>query len=115
MPLTPEEEKEFAEFAEMAERGELVGVPGTLKRGEDAAAEGRRLLLEMTGAATVEDAIRVGAGRPRLGEQVGPSPTIRARVPWALKAEVEALARKQNRRESEIIREAIAAYLKSAA
>ena len=42
----------YDELAARAERGELPVVPGTERRGADAADAGRRLLMEATGADT---------------------------------------------------------------
>ncbi|RWZ68725.1 ribbon-helix-helix protein, CopG family [Labedella populi] len=51
-------------------------------------------------------------GRPPVGTKRGPSPVVRARVPQALKDRLHALAERENRDESDIVREALAAYVK---
>ena len=50
-------------------------------------------------------------GRPRVGQESGPSPQVRTRVPHALKRRLEAVAAEQHRSESEVVREAVAVYL----
>lgn len=99
-------------LAARAERGELAVKPGTVRRGDAAAHdEMKRLLLEATGASTVQEATRIAVGRPRLGAKAGQSPVVRARVPQALKEGVAALAEREHRAESDIVREAVAAYV----
>lgn len=70
------------ELASRAERGELAVKSGTVRRG-DAAAHGeiQRLLMEATGASTVDEATKIAVGRPRVGATAGQSPVVRARVP----------------------------------
>lgn len=99
-------------MAVRAERGELAVKPGTVRRGDAAAHdEMKRLLMEATGAITVQEAAKVAVGRPRLGAKAGQSPVVRARVPQALKEGVAALAEREHRAESDIVREAVAAYV----
>ena len=50
-------------------------------------------------------------GRPAVGTSSGASPVVRARVPQALKDRVGALAQREHRKESDIVREALAAYV----
>lgn len=99
-------------LAVQAERGELAVKPGGINlRGDAAAAEGRRLLMEATGASSIEDVVRIALGRPRLGATAGPSPVVRARVPQALKDRVTEIAERENRNESDIVRDALVAYV----
>jgi hypothetical protein len=102
----------YEALAARAERGELAVKPGTARRGEAAAHdEIRGLLIQATGASTVQEAATIAVGRPRLGAQTGQSPVVRARVPQALKERVAALAEREHRAESDIVREALAAYV----
>lgn len=103
--------KKYDELAARAERGELSIKAGTLRRGPAARDETHRALMEATGATTTAEAKRIAVGRPPAGTKPGPSPVIRARVPQALKDGVEALAQREHRDESDIVREAVAAYL----
>ena len=48
-------------------------------------------------------------------EGSGPSPQVRTRVPQALKDRLAAVARQQQRSESEVVREALTVYLAQAA
>jgi|GEM_PF-4269027 len=50
-------------------------------------------------------------GRPRVGQESGLSPQVRARVSQALKHRLEAAAKQQQRSESEVVREALTAYV----
>lgn len=102
----------YDELAARAERGELAIKPGTVRRGTDAAAEAQRLLMEATGGTSLEDMTRLALGRPSLSAPGGASPVIRARVPESLKKAVAAIAASDNRLESDIVREALSAYVK---
>ncbi|WRS30792.1 hypothetical protein U6G28_03640 [Actinomycetaceae bacterium MB13-C1-2] len=104
---------DYDELANRAEQGELQPIPGTALYGEGAATAARELLMVATGASTLDEAQTLAVGRPRVGQEKGASPTLRARVPQALKNSVAALAKEQNRPESEIVREAIAVYVSS--
>lgn len=102
----------YEELAARAERGDLAVKPGTVRRGKSARADARSALMKATGATSPEDAVHLAVGRPSVGStKRGPSPTVRARVPQALKDRVHALAQSEDRDESDIVREALAAYL----
>jgi hypothetical protein len=101
----------YDDLAARAERGGLAVKPGTVRRGPEAASDAQRLLMEATGTTSVEGMTRVALGRPSLGAPGGASPVIRARVPDSLKNAVAAIADRENRRESDIVREALAAYV----
>lgn len=110
--MTRNTNEEYEALADRAERGELAAVSGPAHRGTaESRTEVARLLMEATGTRDVQEAIRVGAGRPKVGSGTGPSPVIRARVPEELKARVAALAARENLRESDIVREALAEYV----
>lgn len=100
----------YEELASRAEHGELAVKPGTIRHGEDAASTAREALMDATGTDTVEEATRIAVGRPALGRE-GRSPVVRARVPQALKDQVQQIADHQHRKESEIVREALADYV----
>lgn len=102
---------EYDDLARGAERGELSVKPGTARHGTDATGEAQRLLLEATGTTNTEELTRIALGRPSLSAPGGPSPVIRARVPQALKERITALAEKENRKESDVVRDALAAYV----
>lgn len=100
------------DLAARAERGELHVKPGGINlRGDAAANEARRLLMEATGATTPEEVVQIAVGRPPAGTKRGPSPVIRVRVPQSLKDRVAALAEREQRKEPDIVRDALAAYL----
>ncbi|MDR1186904.1 MAG: ribbon-helix-helix domain-containing protein [Bifidobacteriaceae bacterium] len=100
----------YEELADRAERGLLTVKPGTVLRGRAAAQAGRRDLLAATGASTLQEATRIALGRPPVGG-LGPSPVVHARVPRALKESLTELAAREHRRESEVVREALATYI----
>lgn len=103
--------RKYEELAARAERGELTVKPGTAKRGAAAAVEAQHLLMEATGAASVDELTRMALGRPRLGAERGASPVLRARVPQALKDSVTAIAEREHRTESDVVRDALASYI----
>lgn len=100
-----------SDLAARAKRGELKVKPGTVRRGAASRDEVRNQLVDATGASTLEEAIEMAIGRPPAGTDRGESPVIRARVPKELKDAVRALAAYEHRRESDIVREAVAAYV----
>lgn len=101
----------YEELAARAERGELKPKKGTAKYGQEAVNAARSQLLAASGAQSVEEFTRMALGRPAVGEKRGPSPVVRARVPQALKDRVSALAETEHRAESDIVRDALAAYV----
>lgn len=98
-------------LADKAERGELTVKKGTVRRGPESRAAAQRLLMEATETSTVDEAVHVAVGRPSLGTAGGQSPIVRARVPQKLKDSVQTLAAREHRAESDIVREALAAYI----
>ena len=101
----------YDELAARAERGELSVKPGTVRRGSEAAAEAQRSLMEAAGATSADELTRIVLGRPSVGAKAGASPVVRARVPQALKDRVAALAEREHRKESDVVRDALAAYV----
>lgn len=101
----------YDKLAERAERGELTVKPGTERRGAEAAADAQRLLMEATGATSTAELTRIVLGRPALGTKGGESPVVRARVPQALKDRVAEIAEREHRKESDVVRDALAAYV----
>ena len=101
----------YEKLAARAERGDFKVKPGTVRRGSEATAEARRSLIEATGATSVDELTRIVLGRPSVGAKAGASPVVRARVPQALKDRVTAIAEREHRKESDVVREALAAYV----
>jgi len=93
------------------ESGRLKADPTTLIRADQDPGLGARLIFEATGTTTFAEAIQVTLGRPPGPQHGGPSPVLRARVPREIKDGVRRLAASQHRRESDVVRDAIAAYL----
>lgn len=105
----------YEDLAARAERGELAVKTGTVRRGDEARAHAREALMEATGTATLDDAIRLAVGRPPVGAPRGASPVVRTRVPQAIKDRLTLIAAREHRTESAIVREAVAAYVRAAA
>ncbi len=109
--LTNDEERQYADLAERAERGELRPI-GRPKRGAEAAAEGRRLIMEASGASSLEEAFRLALGRPPVAEAGrGPSPTWRLRTSPELDDAVRRVAQERGVPVALVIREAVAQYV----
>lgn len=75
---------------------------------------GERILLDAAGVETWEEFERVEMGRPRVGEGRGPSPVIQTRIPQALKEQLDAYATDHGQKASEVVREALARFLRAA-
>lgn len=104
--------EDYEQLARAAEAGQLPATPDTVTRGPAAAEAARTALLEATGTTSIDDATRIAIGRPSLDRQgQGRSPVVRARVPQALKDQVQQLAEAQHRKESDILRDALETYL----
>lgn len=101
----------YDKLAERAERGELKVKPGTVRRGAEAASAAQRLLMEATGAVSTDELTHMVLGRPPLGAKGGQSPVVRARVPQALKDRVAEIAKSEDRKESDVVRDALAEYV----
>lgn len=110
VPLSQRErELRTSEWAESEE----FEIPADVRisRGDEAAAEGRAMLIAALGS---EDAVRAAvSGRPSLSGTVGvgPSPKRQVRLPIDLDQALTARAERENKRASEIIRDALDAYL----
>ncbi|MFZ0161715.1 MAG: hypothetical protein WAL50_22020 [Kineosporiaceae bacterium] len=102
----------YEAMAEAAERGELRPLPGTALTGQAATEAAHADLMAATGAATIEEAVSLALGRPRVGhEKHGSSPTWRVRTTPEQHQAVERLARQRGESVSTVIRHAVAAYL----
>lgn len=104
---------DYNELAARAERGGLAPVRGTVLRGEAAAEAARAALMEATGTATIEDAVTIARGRPRIdaAAEEGPMWKVRATVP--LDRGLKQLAALRGVSKSQILREAADEYLKA--
>lgn len=110
--LDEKDEAYYADLADRAERGELRPTPGTAVRGKAAQDSARAMVMAATGGSTPEEAVAIALGRPRVGG-AGPSPVIHTRVTRAMKQGLAAAAARENRRESDLVRDALAAYLEA--
>ncbi|CAN5222301.1 hypothetical protein BH09ACT6_BH09ACT6_15820 [soil metagenome] len=104
----------FDELARQAEQGELEVIPGTTLSGAAAAGAGRQVLLEATGASSLEEATSIALGRPRLSAiGNGPSPVWKVRATENLDAKVTQMAGRRGVTKSRVIREAVEEYLRA--
>ncbi|MDR0627682.1 MAG: ribbon-helix-helix protein, CopG family [Bifidobacteriaceae bacterium] len=99
-------------YQELVERGELPG-SGPVLRGRSATEAARRDLMWVTGESDRGAAVRALGGRPRLGPGKGRSPVVRARVSDAEYAELESLAERTGRTQSDLVREGLRLVLAS--
>ena len=108
---------DYEHMATRAERGELRVTPGTVRQGKAAAASGRAM-LEAAGydVDALEERLAKG-GRPRLDGQptgVGErSPRLNVSIPADLNAQVTERANATGATRSDIVRDALTAYLAS--
>ncbi|WP_309619706.1 ribbon-helix-helix protein, CopG family [Salinibacterium sp.] len=103
---------DYDELARRAERGELPAIPDTVLVGAAAAASGRQMLLDATGANNIVEATQIALGRPRLSDAGhGPSPVWKVRATENLDAEVTQIAGQRGVTKSRVIREAVEEYL----
>lgn len=107
--LSPEEEKYYTDLDEKATRGELK-FTGPVNHDPEA---GAKLIMWATGTDNVEDAQRVALGRPPLGREHHPSPTVRFKAPARLKDAMAAQAKRLGMNVSELWREVGERYLAS--
>ena len=83
--------------------------------GAEMVTRARRMLMEATGASTLDEAVQLALGRPTLAEAGrGPSPTWRLRTTPALDAAVRREAKERGISVSTLIREAVAEHIRPA-
>ncbi len=103
----------YDSFAKDIEAGNIEIDNTNIQRGNKL---GLDLILASTGASNEEEALAMFTpGRPQIGKERGISPSVRARVPQELKKDIISLAERKGKKESEIVRLALIAYLKSEA
>jgi len=96
----------YAKLEEQYVRGDIDwSAAGEAQHGDAAHMEAQTLLMQATDTQTIDDAIQVALGRPRLSAE--PNETIRIRVPKPLMAEVRSLAKERRTTVSHIVREAM--------
>lgn len=103
----------YDSYSRAIENGEIDADPSTIRQDRNGALN---LVLAATGASNEEEALAMFTpGRPQIGKERGISPSVRARVPQELKNDIISLAERKGKKESEIVRLALIAYLKSEA
>ncbi|WP_345762585.1 ribbon-helix-helix protein, CopG family [Diaminobutyricibacter sp. McL0608] len=107
-------ETDWGAAAEWAERLDSFGPDTVVTRGSEASHEEARHLLEaaLGGPEAVERAVR---GRPSVGHDrpAGASPVRRVRLSQEMDDALQRRAAIEHRKPSEVMREALAAYLKA--
>lgn len=102
-------ENDYEELAGAFERGEFITDPSSVLHGAAAEKEGRRMLREATGTDDLDELTRMLANR--RGDGAEDWPAVQAQVSQDLKEQLEALARREQRSESDIVREALTVFL----
>lgn len=104
----------YDELSAMAEAGELQVKPGTTLSGDAAAEYGRQALMDATGAATVDEAVTIALGRPRLEAAESPAPvTWKVRTTAGLDQAAKAAAQERGVSVSQLVRDAVASYVRA--
>lgn len=101
----------YEKFSRDVEAGRVQPDPSTVRRNSGI---GLAAILAATGTETWEEAEAVEMGRPRVGRESGPSPSVRTRVPQALKDRLDEYAREHGQKPSQVLRDALETYLKAA-
>jgi len=100
----------YAELESQYMNGEIDwSQAGEPQHGEQARREAQALMMQVTGTSTIQEAMTVALGRPRLSAE--PNETIRTRVPKPLLTQVKTLAKKRQTTVSQIVREAMTEYV----
>jgi len=74
---------------------------------------GRRITQDYADRAVADVRAKIGRGRPSLTGQAARSPQVTFRLPPDLRAKVEARAKREGKRVSDVAREALEQYLAS--
>jgi len=104
---------DYDTLAARAEAGELRPVPGTTKRGTEAAEAGQRLLMAATGTQRVEDATHVALGRPTIDRVGGRAIYWKVRTTDTLDAMAKTFVREHEMNVSELVRKGVAEYIQN--
>lgn len=104
--------REYDDLAAAIEDGTFTFDGGTVLRGDEAKAQARADLLHATGTDTLDAAVRVAIGRPRIDE-TNDNVTWRVRATKQLDATVRELSEREGKNRSAIIREAVAEYARA--
>lgn len=104
---------DWDDMAAMEQAGKLDPIPGTERRGEDAAAHARELLMNATATDNIDDAARIAIGRPRLSDDNRETVTWKVRATAVLDDLAGDLAQRQGKTRSALIRDAVAEYVRN--
>lgn len=104
---------DYTELAERAEAGALHPKKGTVRRGANAAAAAQQALIEAAGTDDLESAVRVARGRPRLDATAPSSHVWKVRPTPFLDEQVRLVALERGVTISQVVRDAVAAYVQS--
>jgi len=106
-------DRDYRALLAKIDSGEVSTIPGTEHHGEAAAAQGKRLLMDATGTATIDEAVSVALGRPR--KEAIPTTTVKAVMPEPMVERVHRLAQRQKVSAAQVLRTATAEYLEKMA
>lgn len=104
---------DYEDLAARAEAGQLHVKSGTIRRGSAAAASAQRALMEATGADTLDAAVTIARGRPRLDAAASADVTWKVRTTAVLDREVRQIAEAQGMTMSQLVRDAVASYVRT--
>lgn len=104
----------YDELSARAEAGELQVKPGTTLSGDAAAEYGRQALMDATDTATVDEAVTIALGRPRL-EAAEPATRVtwKVRTTPGLNHAAKEAARERGVSVSQLVRDAVASYVRA--
>ena len=103
----------YDDLAERAEAGQLTVKPGTIRRGTASAEAGRRALMEATGADTLDAAVSIARGRPRLDAAAPADVTWKVRTTAGLDLEARNAAAAHGISRSQLVRDAVLNYVRA--
>jgi hypothetical protein len=104
---------DYNDLAARAEAGQLAVKPGTVRRGSAAAESAQRALIEATGADTLDAALSIARGRPRLDAPAPEGVTWKVRTTADFDREVRQFAEAQGVSMSKLVRDAVAGYVRT--
>lgn len=105
---------QYDDLAARAEAGQLPAKASTARRGNAAAEAARAALIEATGADSLEAAVTIARGRPRLDADAPEGVTWKVRATKSLDRETRMLAKSQEVFFFQLVRDATASYVLAA-
>jgi IS5 family transposase len=103
----------YDELASRAEAGALGYKPSTVQRGSAAAKAAKNALMEAAGADTLEAAVKIARGRPRLDAAAAAEVTWKVRTTALLDHEAREAAAAHGISMSQLVRDAVLSYVRT--